>query len=56
MGRSKNLIYIVPVRGCSSYEAMAYLVVTAAYSAICRATYCLVTPCEWRMALVIAAI
>ena len=39
----------------SLYAAMANLVVIVAFSAKLKATYCMVTPCEWRIAIVMYA-
>ena len=38
-----------------SYAAIANLVVIEAFSAIDSDIYCIVTPCEWRIAIVIDA-
>ena len=43
-----------PVLVCS-YAAIANLVVIEAFSAIDRDMYCILTPCDWRSAIVIDA-
>ena len=49
------LVVCCPLLRPSLYAAMANLVVIVAFSANPNATYCMVTPCEWRIAIVMYA-